>query len=67
MSEDEDRLSIPTIAKLRSVSQETVHNWIDSGKLAAEEEYRGHQRRRFVQRAEWERFAATLPPVQHTE
>lgn len=67
MSEDDDRLTIPEIAKLRGVSQETVHNWIDGGLLAAKEEYRGRQRRRFVQRPEWERFAATLPPITQAE
>ena len=66
MPNQDDRLSIPEIAKLRRVSQETVHNWIDSGGLQAEEEYRGRQRRRFVQRTEWERFEGTLPPVDPT-
>lgn len=63
---DDDRLSIPTIAKLAQVSQETVHNWIDAEKLKAEVKYHGQQRRRYVQRQEWERFRETLPPIEPT-
>lgn len=66
MAKDDDRLTVPGIAKLAGVSQETVHNWIDAEKLKAEEEYQGFRRRRFVQRAEWERFRETLPPIDPT-
>lgn len=66
VAKDDDRLTVPGIAKLAGVSQETVHNWIDAEKLKAEEEYQGFRRRRFVQRAEWERFRETLPPIDPT-
>ena len=61
MPHEDDRLSIPQIAALAKVSTETVHNWIDKDEMTAEIEYRGKQRRRWVRKEEWSRFAATLP------
>jgi len=55
------RLTVPEIAQRLSVSERTVHNWIDTGKLVAEQEYHGRQRRRFVRAEVYQAFIATLP------
>ena len=62
----DDRLTVPVIAQQLRVSERTVHNWIDAGKLKADEEYHGQQRRRYVHRADYQAFLNTLPnpPVQ---
>jgi excisionase family DNA binding protein len=55
------RLTVPQIAQQLNVSERAVHNWIDAGKLVAEEEYHGRQRRRFVRLEAYQTFVATLP------
>lgn len=57
----DDRLTVPWVAQQLGVSERTVHNWIEAGKLAAEEEFHGQQRRRYVRRTAYQAFLATLP------
>lgn len=57
----DERLTVQQIARRHGVSERTVHNWIETGKLKAEEEYHGHQRRRYVRPDAYQAFLATLP------
>lgn len=58
---DPSWLSVPIVADQMKVTEKTVHNWIDTGKLQAREEYHGQQRRRYVAYRALEAFKATLP------
>lgn len=59
-------LSVPTVASQLKVTDRTVHNWIDSGKLEAREEYHGRQRRRYIEATALAQFVATTLPPQPT-
>lgn len=56
-----DELTTGEAAELCGVSIQTIHNWIESGQLAAREEFQGKKRVRFVSRSNAEAMKATLP------
>jgi predicted site-specific integrase-resolvase len=57
----DEELTTGQAARVARVSIQTIHNWIDGGKLAAREEHQGSKRVRYVRRADLDRFLATLP------
>jgi transposase len=57
----EDELSIPQIASLANVSEKTVRDWMDTGKLLVSQTIRqGAQRRRYATKAAVDQWLETL-------
>jgi excisionase family DNA binding protein len=57
----EDELSIPQIAKRANVTEKTVRDWMDAGKLPVSQTIKqGAQRRRYATKAAVDQWLETL-------
>jgi excisionase family DNA binding protein len=57
----EDELSIPQIAKRANVTEKTVRDWMDDGKLpVARTVKQGRQRRRYATKADVDQWLAAM-------